>query len=479
MLRGPGTFVVLTLFAACRTYDTVYTDDAGDACVAPRFPCDGLCIDPTTDRDNCGGCGNTCQANELCTASRCIACPGAELACGTTGATFCDDVSKDDQNCGACGNVCAHGSTCSKSACVCALTTCGSDCVDTSNDAAHCGSCSNACSTTGDHEIALCTSGQCGVACAAPWADCDHSGGNGCEANLESGSASCGVCGRACAGGGACTLGECAVTTYQSGQSLGALAVSAGFVYWADHSTTSGGVRSAPIAGGASQILAGDDVATRVAVDATRIAWLHLNDEIDTQLLSGGSPTIVASTPSIRAIALSAGVVFYATSAGSIFSVPADGSGGSTTMATGVVANELVADATDLYFMTNAGAIDSLPVGAQNATPTLVANASATTLTIDATHVYWVDTGGEVVSQPKGGTQSTKLATGQQVVSTLATDGVSLYWATGGSDVVRMPVTGGATFTLATAQSPQIEWVAVDSTRVFWTSPTVVASTTK
>src|SRR5258706_12099375 len=58
-------FVALMLaLATCRTYDTIYTDDAGGKCVLPSIECTTGCVDPTSDRTNCGGCGHSRKANE-------------------------------------------------------------------------------------------------------------------------------------------------------------------------------------------------------------------------------------------------------------------------------------------------------------------------------------------------------------------------------------------------------------------------------
>jgi len=40
----------------------------------PFIRCSGLCSDPRTDARNCGRCGNTCAAGEVCVSSSC-ACP--------------------------------------------------------------------------------------------------------------------------------------------------------------------------------------------------------------------------------------------------------------------------------------------------------------------------------------------------------------------------------------------------------------------
>jgi hypothetical protein len=72
--------------------------------------------------------------------------------------------------------------------------------------------------------------------CAAGYADCDGNRGNGCEVELASDPAHCGVCGRACESGVACTLGYCEPTELASGVPIDEdfiqVAVDAADVYW-------------------------------------------------------------------------------------------------------------------------------------------------------------------------------------------------------------------------------------------------------
>src|ERR1019366_3166264 len=45
-------------------------DDGSVACLSPNLVCDGLCIDPTSDPNNCGSCGKVCPSNS-CVAGAC------------------------------------------------------------------------------------------------------------------------------------------------------------------------------------------------------------------------------------------------------------------------------------------------------------------------------------------------------------------------------------------------------------------------
>jgi hypothetical protein len=47
------------------------TDTGGNPCVPPTIACGGICLDPTSDPSNCGGCGVTCFSG-ICQSSRCL-----------------------------------------------------------------------------------------------------------------------------------------------------------------------------------------------------------------------------------------------------------------------------------------------------------------------------------------------------------------------------------------------------------------------
>ncbi|HET6921830.1 MAG TPA: hypothetical protein VFI16_01660, partial [Anaeromyxobacteraceae bacterium] len=87
-------------------------------------------------------------------------------------------------------------------------------------DVAHCGGCGTACPAV-DHGTPGCAAGACGVgSCAAGFGDCDALPGNGCEADLSSDLAHCGTCAAACAppnATGVCAAGTCGVAACQAG----------------------------------------------------------------------------------------------------------------------------------------------------------------------------------------------------------------------------------------------------------------------
>ena len=208
--------------------------------------CGTRCIDGTTDPTNCGRCANVCPPTATCVAGTCV-CPGGATYCGTrcvntmtdinncgrcanacdltascvagmcqcsTGRTLCGsrcvDAQTDATNCGMCGRACRSDQVCTTGACQCRTgqMDCGGRCVDVTSDATNCGMCGRACAA-GTTQTATCARSTCGTVCMDGLGDCDMNAANGCETNLRTSATSCGVCGRACPGGGVCTNGAC------------------------------------------------------------------------------------------------------------------------------------------------------------------------------------------------------------------------------------------------------------------------------
>jgi len=142
-------------------------------CPTGREPCGApaACVDLTSDRANCGSCGNPCGPGSICVNRQCVlSCQPGLTPCGADGGMTCVDLTSDERNCGSCGNACAAGQLCAipqggttgscATQCGGGTTRCGSACVDTSTNVAHCGGCNQPCSAT-----QLCSGGQCYSGC--------------------------------------------------------------------------------------------------------------------------------------------------------------------------------------------------------------------------------------------------------------------------------------------------------------------------
>jgi hypothetical protein len=82
----------------------------------PLIPCDGRCTNPTSDQQNCGGCGNACPPGQNCMAGTCsgaIRCPVPTLLCNGR----CVNTLTDLLNCGACGVTCGVTQVCLAGVC--------------------------------------------------------------------------------------------------------------------------------------------------------------------------------------------------------------------------------------------------------------------------------------------------------------------------------------------------------------------------
>jgi len=131
----------------CSTMEQCVDGDC--ACEAPFLLCSGECVDPRIDRRHCGTCGNTCDALAVCVAGSC-ACSGSRISCGGV----CVDPDTDRDNCGSCGNICEPSQVCNGSGvcsteCGIGFTLCDAGanpyCADTAGDPLNCGACHNSC----------------------------------------------------------------------------------------------------------------------------------------------------------------------------------------------------------------------------------------------------------------------------------------------------------------------------------------------
>ncbi len=155
----------LSLMSLCAALSLMACPPTGVVCKPGTVPCGTGCVDPASDRRNCGTCGNICGPQQDCTASgegsACTCRAGTSLCAGT-----CSATEFDAKNCGACGNACATGQVCEastcKESCTLGLLRCDSSCVDSASDEANCGGCDVACA-----QGQQCLAGVCDYAAVA------------------------------------------------------------------------------------------------------------------------------------------------------------------------------------------------------------------------------------------------------------------------------------------------------------------------
>jgi len=208
-------------------------------------PDSNMCKLLDRDNQNCGACGNVCPPNphgppptgasRSCVQGTCnaLACQNLRFDCNKN--LFEPDTdgcevngASDVNNCGGCGNVCDAGQRCFNGNCLCdsGMTLCStSTCTYIESDVNNCGSCGVQC--PGDrrsigligiaqdpdpaHGRPVCEQGVCDYRCSPNWGDCDGNSGNGCEVKLLDDPLNCGACGVRCNGveGQACVNGQC------------------------------------------------------------------------------------------------------------------------------------------------------------------------------------------------------------------------------------------------------------------------------
>jgi hypothetical protein len=213
---GPGEACVHGACAvSCPKGNLLCTKDGGSP----------TCVNSMTDNDNCGACGTSCNNGQICYKGVCSGTCGDSTEGQTVckpdgGAEYCANLSNDRGNCGGCGNACNAAQVCvagkCSNECDTTQTLCdngqGPFCTDTSTDNNNCGGCGNTCNTTGNLEV--CSGGACGSSCNALQTLCTGTP-NYC-ANTKSDNQNCGTCGNVCPSNKPfCSSGTCSASAPQ------------------------------------------------------------------------------------------------------------------------------------------------------------------------------------------------------------------------------------------------------------------------
>jgi len=173
----------------------------------------GYCVDCDADVD--------CPGGAVCRMNACVSQAGAcRMSRDCSGATPVCDTAQN--RCVACvaATDCPAGQTCSMNACLPRVCTPDSiRCLEGTRERMICASDglsmrTEMCAEGPNASMARCVAGNvCAFDCRPGFADCDRAETNGCEVDLSSATAHCGACGRACAAGQQCTMGECRAPT--------------------------------------------------------------------------------------------------------------------------------------------------------------------------------------------------------------------------------------------------------------------------
>lgn len=202
-----AAFIGVFILVSCSdsSNDPSPAPDGDPSCEGGLVLCEGS-IDLDSDPLNCGACNRSCLggANSeggVCESGACVlSCEDGWADCDGDPTNGCEaKLDEDTENCGGCGNACEAGSQVDAVLCIegtCEIAQCTQgwdDCdfaydtgceADLSSDTLHCGLCDNTCAGLPNNEASACSDGECVIDCASGWGNCDEIVANGCETNL-------------------------------------------------------------------------------------------------------------------------------------------------------------------------------------------------------------------------------------------------------------------------------------------------------
>jgi hypothetical protein len=427
----------------------VACDDGWDDCDTNAST--GCEVNLATTPAHCGACNQACpsrpNANAACTSSQCgFTCKTGYEDCDDVVSTGCEiNLTNDKDNCGACGTKCgtANGTaSCTNSACSIVCTPGFANCdnvnstgceVNVNTSLIHCGSCGNACGTA--NGTASCSTGTCQIACANGYANCDGNHLNGCEKNLLTDPANCGVCGRSCGTDSTCSAGFCVPKEVVKGLS---------FTLDFENGHSALYYVSAPVP---PSIVTG-------------ISKIELGNNTIKGLVAKVQP------PSLW---VAEGAVFYPLSA-DIRSVPTSGGTAQVEVADAGTSPRGIQFYGQRIWWVAGDSVGSAPRGGSWQQLATVGN-DVDEFQIDNTYVYWAEpASGKVQRVNRSSKAVTALATSQNQPRDVALSGQNLFWINQGDGTVRrVAVTGGSSTTLVSGQSSPNS-IAAWPGYVYWTT---------
>jgi hypothetical protein len=405
-----------------------------------------------------------------------VPCEAGTADCNGEPSDGCEiDTTSDPSHCGGCDEVCGivpdASPSCVDSTCVPSCFSGSGDCNGEYDDGCEvllntitdCGDCGIACPAGGPNAAPVCTPNGCAIACDAGFDDCD-SGAAGCETPVDDDPSNCGSCGFDC-GADPCDAGAC-VPLVLASHGLWTpddLAVDGAHVFYTLEFLNE--VRSVPVGGGPSMLVATASLPESIAVDGTSAYWTEPT-AIKKVAKTGGAPvTLVSGLNNPYGIALDENNVYF-TVDGDVRRVPKEG-GAVTVLAQNqgfVVPMKLAIDATHLYWPDfDAMQVMKLPLA--GGAPVVLATAPEKVSTV-ALHgdTAFFSSSDTIYSVPVSGGAPTVLASGFFVLLSIASDGARVYLGQP-AELSRLPAAGGVVETLAPIQA----WsMVIDGAYLYW-----------
>ncbi len=340
--------------------------------------CDGQCVNPDTDVNNCGSCDMPCptppNTSAVCVDAMCGAeCLPSFGDCDGNAVNGCEvDLTFSSEHCGYCDRRCLE-STCNAGVCnPTVLTPIGS------------------------------TSNPQGLAIDTTYAYF--------ERDLQ-------LIKIPKIGGTASLLPS---TNNSNPRNL---AVVGNFVYW----TTYQNVKRSNSGGGGLSTLATTSGYPALVVDPTSAYFWDVSAIGKVAVTGGSVTTLVSGVTSLGGMAVDSTHLYFSDLMAKLSRVPISG-GAAEDVMTGVAAGALALDATNVYWAGQDG-IHKVPKSGGEATLLASESDYVSNMVIDGTHLYWVAVDGSVWKILTEGGEPIKLATGSgNGLGGLAVDGTHVYW---------------------------------------------------
>jgi len=259
---------------------------------------------------------------------------------------------------------------------------------------------------------------------------------------------------------------------------VNAITVYGASIYFTFANSTSGGIASAPTAGGAATIeyASPGGSADSIAVDGSAVYWLmfpasgaNWNGDLRSKAYPGGTEVVLAANlPRPREVAIDESNVYWLEGESPdirIMSIGKTG-GAASTVVTGSLHALTFAYGYLFYGDSTYNGIVFRPP-AMGAAEVIASPADPARIAVDDTHVYWLDLATNTVQRASraGGSIPETLASTGVASGNMALDDAYVYW-TSGSEISAVPKAGGTVVVIASLR-PQSSSV-VDDSWVYW-----------